>query len=124
MWENVLLLVSKQVICFKETCKLYFIPSSGSVTWLFICSIVSTDSAGKFVVFIVIWAFHILLFVDLVVHSAKIVYNRVLPSRNYAAKDINFGNGTRMAMLQGVNELAEAMKGCHVIIERSEENLR
>ncbi|RAL44096.1 hypothetical protein DM860_015017 [Cuscuta australis] len=34
-----------KVICFKETCKLYFIPSSGSVTLLFICSIVSTDSA-------------------------------------------------------------------------------
>ncbi|VFQ97899.1 unnamed protein product [Cuscuta campestris] len=44
MWENLLLLVSKQVICFKETCKLYFIPSYGSATWLFICSVV--DSAG------------------------------------------------------------------------------
>ncbi|KAG5525962.1 hypothetical protein RHGRI_032302 [Rhododendron griersonianum] len=30
--------------------------------------------------------------------------------RNYVAKDINFGTGARVAMLQGVNELAEAVK--------------
>ncbi|XP_072965462.1 chaperonin CPN60-like 2, mitochondrial [Typha angustifolia] len=45
--------------------------------------------------------------------------------RNYAAKEINFGVGARAAMLQGVNELADAVKftmgpkGRTVIIERS-----
>lgn len=34
----------------------------------------------------------------------------VIFSRNYAAKDITFGNGARAAMLAGVNELAEAVK--------------
>ena len=38
------------------------------------------------------------------------MYTRVLSSRNYAAKDINFGVGARAAMLQGVTELAEAVK--------------
>lgn len=48
----------------------------------------------------------------------------VIFSRNYAAKDITFGNGARAAMLAGVNELAEAVKvtmgpkGRNVIIER------
>ncbi|VFQ67006.1 unnamed protein product [Cuscuta campestris] len=57
--------------------------------------------------------------------SRKQLCSRVLPSRNYAARDIGFGNWARMAMLQGVNELAEAVKvtmgprGRHVIIERS-----
>lgn len=31
-------------------------------------------------------------------------------SRGYAAKDIDFGVGARAAMLQGVSELAEAVK--------------
>lgn len=58
----------------------------------------------------------------------KQLCSRVLPSRNYAARDIGFGNWARMAMLQGVNELAEAVKvtmgprGRHVIIERSRGN--
>lgn len=45
--------------------------------------------------------------------------------RNYGAKDINFGVGARAAMLQGVNQLADAVKvtmgpkGRNVIIERS-----
>ncbi|XP_073006803.1 chaperonin CPN60-like 2, mitochondrial [Typha latifolia] len=49
----------------------------------------------------------------------------VLWTRNYAAKEINFGVGARAAMLQGVNELADAVKftmgpkGRTVIIERS-----
>lgn len=48
----------------------------------------------------------------------------VIFSRNYAAKDITFGDGARAAMLAGVNELAEAVKvtmgpkGRNVIIER------
>ncbi|CAM8986327.1 unnamed protein product [Rhodiola kirilowii] len=50
--------------------------------------------------------------------------SRLLVSRNYGAKEINFGIGARAAMLQGVNELAEAVKvtmgpkGRNVIIER------
>ncbi|XP_010242227.1 PREDICTED: chaperonin CPN60-like 2, mitochondrial [Nelumbo nucifera] len=57
--------------------------------------------------------------------SKKLVYSRVLLSRNYAAKEINFGIGARAAMLQGVAELAEAVKvtmgpkGRNVIIEKS-----
>ncbi|XP_050234713.1 chaperonin CPN60-like 2, mitochondrial [Mercurialis annua] len=45
--------------------------------------------------------------------------------RNYVAKDISFGIGARAAMLQGVNEVAEAVKvtmgpkGRNVIIEKS-----
>ncbi|KAF7135340.1 hypothetical protein RHSIM_Rhsim08G0233800 [Rhododendron simsii] len=55
--------------------------------------------------------------------SRKLVQSRVLHDRNYVAKDINFGTGARAAMLQGVNELAEAVKvtmgpkGRNVIIE-------
>lgn len=37
------------------------------------------------------------------------LYSRVT-SRNYAAKDISFGVGARAAMLQGVSEIAEAVK--------------
>ncbi|KAH9713367.1 Chaperonin CPN60-like 2 [Citrus sinensis] len=53
------------------------------------------------------------------------VYGRVLCNRNYVAKDINFGVGARAAMLQGVSEVAEAVKvtmgpkGRNVIIEKS-----
>ncbi|KAI8544607.1 hypothetical protein RHMOL_Rhmol08G0309900 [Rhododendron molle] len=56
--------------------------------------------------------------------SRKLVQSRVLHDRNYVAKDINFGTGARAAMLQGVNELAEAVKvtmgpkGRNVIIEK------
>ena len=38
------------------------------------------------------------------------VCSRVISSRNYVAKDINFGIGARAAMLQGVSEVAEAVK--------------
>lgn len=38
------------------------------------------------------------------------VRSGVIFTRNYAAKDICFGNGARAAMLAGVNELAEAVK--------------
>ncbi|KAL0341886.1 UNVERIFIED_CONTAM: Chaperonin CPN60-like 2, mitochondrial [Sesamum calycinum] len=57
--------------------------------------------------------------------SRKLVCSRVAYSRNYVAKDINFGTGARAAMLAGVNELAEAVKvtmgpkGRTVIIEKS-----
>ncbi|KAL0354546.1 UNVERIFIED_CONTAM: Chaperonin CPN60-like 2, mitochondrial [Sesamum radiatum] len=57
--------------------------------------------------------------------SRKLVCSRVVYSRNYVAKDINFGTGARAAMLAGVNELAEAVKvtmgpkGRNVIIEKS-----
>ncbi|KAL8153251.1 hypothetical protein V2J09_011011 [Rumex salicifolius] len=49
----------------------------------------------------------------------------IISNRTYVAKDINFGVGARAAMLQGVNELAEAVKvtmgpkGRIVLIERS-----
>lgn len=36
--------------------------------------------------------------------------NRVICSRNYGAKAIGFGVGARAAMLQGVSEVAEAVK--------------
>ncbi|KAH6773412.1 heat shock protein 60-3A [Perilla frutescens var. hirtella] len=55
--------------------------------------------------------------------SRNLVRNGVIYSRNYAAKDITFGDGARAAMLAGVNELAEAVKvtmgpkGLNVIIE-------
>ncbi|KAL8458557.1 hypothetical protein ACS0TY_035341 [Phlomoides rotata] len=55
--------------------------------------------------------------------SRKLVWNGVSFSRNYVAKDINFGIGARASMLAGVNELAEAVKvtmgpkGRHVIID-------
>ncbi|KDO65215.1 hypothetical protein CISIN_1g0081812mg, partial [Citrus sinensis] len=42
--------------------------------------------------------------------AKKGVYGRVLCNRNYVAKDINFGVGARAAMLQGVSEVAEAVK--------------
>lgn len=57
--------------------------------------------------------------------SKKLVYSRVLSSRSYGAKDIHFGIGARAAMLQGVTELAEAVKvtmgpkGRNVIIEKN-----
>ncbi|PWA62204.1 heat shock protein 60-3A [Artemisia annua] len=50
---------------------------------------------------------------------------RVIWSRNYVAKDIEFGTKARAAMLLGVNQLAEAVKvtmgpkGRNVIIEQS-----
>ncbi|XP_010106240.2 chaperonin CPN60-like 2, mitochondrial [Morus notabilis] len=56
--------------------------------------------------------------------SKKLIYgSRVISNRNYVAKDISFGVGARAAMLQGVAEVAEAVKvtmgpkGRHVIIE-------
>ncbi|XP_026450491.1 chaperonin CPN60-like 2, mitochondrial [Papaver somniferum] len=57
--------------------------------------------------------------------SKKLVGSRVLLSRNYAAKDINFGVSARAAMLQGVTQVANAVKvtmgpkGRNVIIESS-----
>lgn len=57
--------------------------------------------------------------------SRRLVIGRINFSRNYVAKDINFGVGARAAMLLGVNELAEAVKvtmgpkGRNVIIERN-----
>ncbi|KAL5822486.1 hypothetical protein ACOSQ4_020386 [Xanthoceras sorbifolium] len=57
--------------------------------------------------------------------SKKLVHSRVICNRNYVAKDINFGVGARAAMLQGVSEVAEAVKvtmgpkGRNVIIEKS-----
>ncbi|KAI3979441.1 hypothetical protein MKX01_001633 [Papaver californicum] len=57
--------------------------------------------------------------------SKKLVGSRVLLSRNYASKDINFGVGARAAMLQGVTQVANAVKvtmgpkGRNVIIESS-----
>jgi len=49
----------------------------------------------------------------------------VMPRRNYAAKDVRFGNDGRQAMLEGVNKLADAVavtlgpKGRNVIIEQA-----
>ncbi|XP_022715159.1 chaperonin CPN60-like 2, mitochondrial isoform X2 [Durio zibethinus] len=57
--------------------------------------------------------------------SKKLVCSRVNCNRNYVAKDINFGVGARAAMLQGVSEVAEAVKvtmgpkGRNVVIESS-----
>ncbi|XP_010685392.2 chaperonin CPN60-like 2, mitochondrial [Beta vulgaris subsp. vulgaris] len=57
--------------------------------------------------------------------SRRLVSSRIISSRNYVAKDISFGVEARMAMLQGVNEIAEAVKvtmgprGRTVVIERS-----
>uniref|UniRef100_A0A1D1YZ42 Chaperonin CPN60-like 2, mitochondrial n=1 Tax=Anthurium amnicola TaxID=1678845 RepID=A0A1D1YZ42_9ARAE len=57
--------------------------------------------------------------------TPKKIYGSVVSSRSYAAKGINFGIGARAALLQGVNEVAEAVKvtmgpkGRNVIIERS-----
>ncbi|KAG5025922.1 hypothetical protein AAZX31_08G190600 [Glycine max] len=63
--------------------------------------------------------------------SAKnLVYGGVLSSRNFVSKDINFGVGARAAILQGVTEVADAVKvtmgpkGHNVIIERSRGNPR
>ncbi|KAI4355508.1 hypothetical protein L6164_004272 [Bauhinia variegata] len=60
--------------------------------------------------------------------SKKLVCSRIISCRNYVAKDINFGVGARAAMLQGVSEVAEAVKvtmgpkGRNVIIEKSRGN--
>ncbi|KAF3655183.1 Chaperonin CPN60-2, mitochondrial [Capsicum annuum] len=60
--------------------------------------------------------------------SRKLVSSRFISSRNYVAKDISFGSHARLAMLQGVNELSEAVKvtmgpkGRNVIIEKSPGN--
>ncbi|KAK4269237.1 hypothetical protein QN277_022423 [Acacia crassicarpa] len=62
--------------------------------------------------------------------SKKLVYNRIISNRNYVAKDINFGIGARAAMLQGVSEVAAAVKvtmgpkGRNVIIEKSHGKLK
>ncbi|XP_014515741.1 chaperonin CPN60-like 2, mitochondrial [Vigna radiata var. radiata] len=63
--------------------------------------------------------------------SAKnLVYGRLLSSRNFVSKDINFGVGARAAILQGVTQVADAVKvtmgpkGRNVIIERSRGNPR
>ncbi|XVF86817.1 hypothetical protein PTKIN_Ptkin18bG0073100 [Pterospermum kingtungense] len=58
--------------------------------------------------------------------SKKLVCGRVICNRNYVAKDINFGVEARAAMLQGVSEVAEAVKvtmgpkGRNVIIESNQ----
>ncbi|CAK8560321.1 unnamed protein product [Lathyrus sativus] len=57
--------------------------------------------------------------------NKNLVYSGVLLRRNYVTKDINFGVGARAAILQGVSEVAEAVKvtmgpkGRNVIIEKS-----
>ncbi|KAI3512533.1 hypothetical protein L1887_19849 [Cichorium endivia] len=57
--------------------------------------------------------------------SRKLVSGRVIWTRNYVAKDIEFGSRARAAMLLGVNQLADAVKvtmgpkGRNVIIEQS-----
>lgn len=57
--------------------------------------------------------------------SRKLVSGRIIGSRNYVAKDIQFGTRARAAMMLGVNQLAEAVKvtmgpkGRNVIIEQS-----
>ncbi|XP_024972540.1 chaperonin CPN60-like 2, mitochondrial [Cynara cardunculus var. scolymus] len=57
--------------------------------------------------------------------SRKLVSGRIIGSRNYVAKDIQFGTRARAAMLLGVNQLAEAVKvtmgpkGRNVIIDQS-----
>ncbi|KAI3737708.1 hypothetical protein L2E82_27718 [Cichorium intybus] len=56
--------------------------------------------------------------------SRKLVSGRVIWTRNYVAKDIEFGSRARAAMLLGVNQLADAVKvtmgpkGRNVIIEQ------
>ncbi|XP_057771613.1 chaperonin CPN60-like 2, mitochondrial [Salvia miltiorrhiza] len=56
--------------------------------------------------------------------TRNLLRSGAIHSRNYAAKDICFGDGARAAMLAGVNELAEAVKatmgpkGRNVIIEK------
>ncbi|KAJ1420312.1 TCP-1-like chaperonin intermediate domain superfamily [Sesbania bispinosa] len=60
----------------------------------------------------------------------NLVYNGILSSRNYVTKDINFGIGARAAILQGVSEVAEAVKvtmgpkGRNVIIEKGHGRIR
>ncbi|KAK4755014.1 hypothetical protein SAY87_008771 [Trapa incisa] len=62
------------------------------------------------------------------VSSKKVLCSRVIGQRFYAAKDINFGIGARAAMLQGVTEVAQAVKvtmgpkGRNVVIEKSNGN--
>lgn len=62
--------------------------------------------------------------------SWKLVCSRVISNRNYVAKDISFGVGARAAMLQGVSEVAEAVKvtmgpkGRNVIIEKTRGGLK
>ncbi|XP_008807997.2 chaperonin CPN60-like 2, mitochondrial isoform X1 [Phoenix dactylifera] len=57
--------------------------------------------------------------------KTQIWSGRILSARSYAAKDIDFGVGARAAILQGVHELAEAVKvtmgpkGRNVVIEKS-----
>ncbi|KAI5422600.1 chaperonin CPN60-like 2, mitochondrial [Lathyrus oleraceus] len=57
--------------------------------------------------------------------NKNLVYSGVLLRRNYVSKDINFGVGARAAILQGVSEVADAVKvtmgpkGRNVIIEKS-----
>lgn len=61
-------------------------------------------------------------------YSKKLACGAVIGTRCYVAKDINFGIGARAAMLQGVTEVAEAVKvtmgpkGRIVIIENSRGN--
>ncbi|KAL9272411.1 Chaperonin CPN60-like 2, mitochondrial-like protein [Drosera capensis] len=62
--------------------------------------------------------------------ARRVVGSRMVGSRDYVAKEISFGVGAREALLQGVNELAEAVKvtmgpkGRNVIIERSHKGPR
>ncbi|KAK2643004.1 hypothetical protein Ddye_024767 [Dipteronia dyeriana] len=59
--------------------------------------------------------------------SKKRVCSRFICNRNYVAKDINFGVGAEAAILEGVSEVAEAVKttiglgpkGHNVIVEKS-----
>ncbi|KAK6911883.1 Chaperonin Cpn60/GroEL/TCP-1 family [Dillenia turbinata] len=57
--------------------------------------------------------------------AKTLVSTGIIGIREYGAKDINFGVGARASMLQGVNELADAVrvtmgpKGRNVIIEQS-----
>ncbi|GAB2225525.1 hypothetical protein Droror1_Dr00006321 [Drosera rotundifolia] len=62
--------------------------------------------------------------------ARRVVGSRVVGRRDYVSKEISFGVGARAALLQGVNELAEAVKvtmgpkGRNVIIERSHKGPR
>ncbi|XP_061370311.1 chaperonin CPN60-like 2, mitochondrial [Gastrolobium bilobum] len=62
--------------------------------------------------------------------SKNLVRSGVLSSRSYVSKDINFGVGARAPILQGVSEVADAVKvtmgpkGRNVIIEKSHGNPR
>ncbi|CAL0308720.1 unnamed protein product [Lupinus luteus] len=62
--------------------------------------------------------------------SKNPIFNGVISKRSYVSKDINFGVGARAAILQGVSEVAEAVKvtmgpkGRNVIIEKSHGNPR